>query len=95
MLNKMFKKSQDDFGIDLIKEGESKKSFKDSNSSFNISKFKDYLNNKNPSFGRFLNEEIEQFNINNDENKLKFLEDKNIIEKRLLFTYSFYNINKL
>ena len=43
MFNKIFKKSQDDFGINLVKEKESKKSFKCSNSSFSISKFRDHL----------------------------------------------------
>lgn len=78
MFNKIFKKSQDDFGINLVKEKESKKSFKFSNSSFSISKFRDYLKNTNPGFGQSLNGEIKEFNTNNKENELKFIEDKNI-----------------
>ena len=78
MYNKFFKKSQDDFEINLIKEKESKKSFIDFKNIFNISNFTDYLKNKNPSFERFLNEEIDEKNVSKKENKLKFLEDKNI-----------------
>ena len=79
MFNKIFKKSQDDFGVNLVKEKESKKSFKCSNSSFSISKFRDYLKNKNPGYDQSLGGEIEEFNTNKRENELKFIEDKNII----------------
>ena len=78
MFNKMFKRSQDDFGIELINNKESKKSIinnntdNDNDNNFNISKYREYLKSKNPNI---------ELIINNEENNLKFLEDININNK--------------
>ena len=80
MFNKMFKRSQDDFGIELINNKESKKSIINNNvgndnnndNNFNISKYREYLKSKNPNI---------ELIINNEENNLKFLEDININNK--------------
>ena len=83
MFNKIFKRSQDDFGIDLMNYSndiKNKKNFKDSKNNNNIiSRYRDYLKNKNPNKEQIVNYNhnfvFENNNKNNYENDIKFLED--------------------
>lgn len=73
--NKKFKRSQDDFEVELISESERKRNIKD-NSSFNMSKYRQYLK----EIEKNIDNKIEYNNniVNNNENELKLIEDINV-----------------